>query len=223
MEPFDKVSARANAFGTLGLAQSASSDDIREAWRDIAFEAHPDKNGGDGAALANAKAAYDLLRSEGLAGKGLAGSAAGKPRRPRLRKRVIQLETQDIDACRAMLNTALPHLQDSPDTPADSQDADRLQDADHIPDAVGLHGRNLTYFISAPVCEGANRVALPTSVLAGSKRVKTEILSFQSKDAGTGEVVVPVALATKKFPGARSVRIRFNADQQTQDEYWLAG
>jgi len=216
MEPVEKIMARADALSALGLGQNAGSDDIRDAWRQIAFHAHPDHTDGDCTSFARAKEAYDFLRSEGLTTK---GQAPGKPRRPKLRKRVIELESADIDACRVLLNTALSH---SPEGAAET-DPQKAAEADHVPDAVGFYGRHLTYFVATPVREGANRVALPTSFLASVRRLETEVLSFQSKDAGSGEVVVPDTITARKFPGAKSVRIKFEADQQMRDEFWLAG
>lgn len=142
------------------------------------------------------------------------------PRRPKLRKRVIELESADIDACRVLLNTALAH---SPDGAGVNPYAQSTTEADHVPEAVGFYGRHLTYFVSTPVCEGSNRVALPTSFLASARRMETEVLSFQSNDAGAGEVVVPDTITERKFPGAKSVRIKFDANQQMRDDFWLAG
>ncbi|MCG7519345.1 J domain-containing protein [Ruegeria sp. Ofav3-42] len=214
METAEKIRARTDALFALGLDQSASSDDIRNAWRNIAFHGHPDQADGDCSGFARAKEAYDLLRKEGLTGK---GAGAGKPRRPKLRRRVITLEATDIDACRALLNKALPDRSDE----TEPSNPDQLCKSDHIPDAVGFFGRHVTFFVSTPVYQGANRVALPTSVLAGSRRTETEVLNFQSNNSGGGEVVVPDAITARTFPGAKSVRIRFDADQQMRDEFWL--
>lgn len=217
MEPVEKIVARADALDALGLDQNAGSDDIRDAWRQIAFYAHPDHKDGDSTGFTRAKEAYDFLRREGLTVK---GQATGKPRRPKLRKRIIELEGTDIDACRVLLNTALAH---DPGVDGQSSEEQAASEADHIPDAVGFYGRHLTYFVSTPVCMGSNRVALPTSFLASARRLETEVLSFQSKDTGAGEVVIPDTITARKFPGAKSVRIKFDADQQVRDEFWLAG
>lgn len=217
MEPVERINARADALAALGLDQTAGSDDIREAWRHIAFRAHPDHRNGDCTHFARAKEAYDFLRREGLTS---IGKTTGGPRRPKLRKRVIELETTDIDACRMLLNTALTH---NPDRNKPNPNPQGTSGADHVPDAVGFYGRHLTYFVPTPVQEGSNRVALPTSFLASVRRMKTEVLSFQSKDTGAGEVVIPETIAALKFPGAKSVRIKFDADQQMRDDFWLAG
>ncbi len=222
MEPADKIRARQDALAHLGLDPSANSDDIREAWRHIAFHAHPDHTEGDSSGFANAKAAYDLLRREGMVAKGTAGSAARKPRRPKIRKRVIELDATAIDACRDMLRNVLSQSKESDADPVSSGKGAQSALSDHIPEAVGCNGRHLTYFVTSSVCEGANRVALPTTVLAGCRHAETEVLSFQSKESGAGEVVVPDAIMARKFPGAKSVRIRFESNQRTRDDYCMA-
>ncbi|WP_120631884.1 J domain-containing protein [Ruegeria sp. EL01] len=221
MEPVDKIKARTDALADLGLDANASPDDIRNAWRQIAFHAHPDHKGGDCSDFSRAKVAYDYLRKQGLTVKGAANSAARRPRRPRLKKRIIELAQEDIAACGAMLNPeqALSH---NPGLSDSSPDKKYFSASDHVPEAVGCFGRNLTYFVATSVCEGANRVALPTSVLTNTRHTETEVLSFQSKDMGAGEVVVPDTICESKFPGAKSVRIRFEADQDMRDEFWLA-
>ncbi|WP_299799575.1 J domain-containing protein [uncultured Ruegeria sp.] len=221
MEPVDKINARTDALADLGLAANASPDDIRNAWRQIAFHAHPDHTGGDCADFSRAKVAYDFLRNQGLTVKGAANSAARRPRRPRLKKRMIELAQQDITSCRALLNPeqALSHDSGLRETVPDRE---HFKASDHVPEAIGCYGRNLTYFVTTSVCEGANRVALPTSVLTNNRHMETEVLSFQSKDIGAGEVVVPDTICESKFPGAKSVRIRFEANQDMRDEFWLA-
>ncbi|WP_424831222.1 J domain-containing protein [Ruegeria sp.] len=219
MEPVDKIKARADALEQLGLNQTADAHDIREAWRDIAFHAHPDHTGGDYSGFARAKSAYDFLRKEGLVGKG--SESPAKPRRPKLRKRVIELTEDVLEACRDLLNPN-PALSDQSKDGQGANAPGKDQIADHIPDAIGYFGRDLTYFVKTPVSEGANRVALPTSVLKGARKTETEILTFQSKNSGQGEVVVPDTICARKFPGARSVKIKFDAGQQMRDDYWLA-
>ncbi|WP_298852367.1 J domain-containing protein [uncultured Ruegeria sp.] len=221
MEPVDKVRARTDALADLGLSPCASSREIRDAWRQIAFHSHPDHKDGDSSGFSRAKAAYDFLRQEGLATKGGASSGPPQPRRPRLKKRIIELPQEDIATCKAMLNPdqVLPQMHSTTDV----QPAPDKIVCDHVPDAVGCYGRHLTYFVTTPVNHGANRVALPTTVLTSARHSEAEILSFQSKDTGAGEVVIPDTIRESKFPGAKSVRIRFDADQDIRDQFWLAG
>ncbi|WP_170753299.1 J domain-containing protein [Ruegeria lacuscaerulensis] len=216
MEAVEKIKARTDALFALGLDHNASSNDIRNAWRKIAFSAHPDRADNDCSDFVRAKDAYDLLRQEGLTTK---NPMHGKPKRPKLRKRVIRLKDTEVSACRDLLARALAHSGNI----APTDDGDQIvADSDHIPSAIECFGRNLIYFVKSPVCKGANRVALPTSVLVGFRKTETEVLNFQSKNAGAGEVVVPDAIMARKFPGAKSVRIRFDADQALQDAFELA-
>ncbi|NOD35320.1 MULTISPECIES: J domain-containing protein [unclassified Ruegeria] len=221
MEPVDKVRARTDALADLGLPPSASSREIREAWRQIAFHSHPDHREGDSSGFSRAKAAYDFLRKEGLAKKGGGKAGPTQPRRPHLKKRIIELPQEEISACKAMLSPdqVLSHRHGEDDTPGIPEACV----SDHVPDAVGCYGRHLTYFVTTPVHHGANRVALPTTVLSGARHTEAEILSFQSKDTGAGEVVIPDTIRERKFPGAKSVKIRFDADQDIRDQFWLAG
>ncbi|WP_209504727.1 J domain-containing protein [Ruegeria sp. HKCCSP335] len=221
MEPVDKVRARMDALADLGLNPSANSSEIREAWRHIAFHTHPDHKEGDSSGFSRAKAAYDFLRKEGLATKGGATAGPPQPRRARLKKRIIELPQEDVAACEAMLNPgqALSHM----NAQTGIQPKCGSGVADHVPDAVGCYGRHLTYFVTTPVNQGANRVALPTTVLTSARHTTAEILSFQSSDTGAGEVVIPDTIRERKFPGAKSVRIRFDADQAIRDQFWLAG
>lgn len=213
MEPVDKIQARVDALRALGLDQTATASDIRNAWRDIAFRAHPDRTGGDSVQFAEAKSAFDLLRREGLVTKA-AGPA--RPRRPKLRARLIELAEDALESCRSLLGVggALPH----DDHSAPCRNSEQTN-ADHIPSAVGCRGRDLTFFVATPVCEGKNRVALPTSILTSGRKFEAEILSFQATSSGAGEVVVPDTIRERKFPGAKSVRIRFEADPRMSEAF----
>ena len=47
----------------LGVQAGASIDEITAAWRRLAMEFHPDRQGGDGQKMAEVNAAYDVLRT----------------------------------------------------------------------------------------------------------------------------------------------------------------
>ncbi len=219
MEPTSKTQARTDALRALGLTLDASAAEIRAAWRDIAFHAHPDHTSGDYSGFSKAKTAYDFLRKEGLTAKD--PDAPAMPRRPRLKRRLIDLGDDEIEACRNLLNPdrVLADMSDADET---SCTGSGIAPSDHVPDAIGCFGRDLTFFVATSVCTGSNRVALPTSVLAARRNAETEILSFQSKNAGGGEVVIPDTIRERKFPGARSVKIRFEADQDIRDAFGMA-
>ncbi|WP_170478563.1 J domain-containing protein [Ruegeria arenilitoris] len=220
MEPVDNIKARVEALQALGLSHGANASDIRDAWRDIAFHSHPDHTGGDYSGFSKAKTAYDFLRKEGLTAN--KPDKSSLPRRPQLKKRLIDLDANEIEHCRSMLrpNQVLPHAGNKQRAAEDS-DAQGLASS-HVPEAIGCFGRELTYFVATPVCEGSNRVVLPTSVLASCRKGEPEILTFQSKSTGAGEVVVPDAIRERKFPGAKSVKIRFEADQSSRETFCLA-
>ena len=57
----ERVNALAGAREILGVGHRASVDEIRAAWKRLAFETHPDRNGGTRTAFDRAKAAYALL------------------------------------------------------------------------------------------------------------------------------------------------------------------
>ncbi len=208
MEPIDRIKARASAFEVLGLAHRAGSDEVRAAWRSIVFRAHPDHRHGDGSEFTEAKKAYDFLRAEGLAGKDEDDETSAMPRRPTLQSRVIDLNDEDTRTCHRMLNA-------NPATPQKTA----ISPSNHVPDVIECSGRNLIYHIPTPVTEGANRVALPTSILTVANKKDFEVLTFNSKNSGYGELVVPEPIRQRKFPGAKSVSIRFgsHADHSESD------
>jgi len=61
MSPLERVQARTAALEALGLEGSASSREIRKAWKRVAFETHPDRSAGETAAFLRAKTAFEYL------------------------------------------------------------------------------------------------------------------------------------------------------------------
>lgn len=220
MDPIDRVRARADALAELGVDKNADTEEIRQAWRRIAFEAHPDHGASDTIGFSRAKAAYDLLRAEtreaGLQAMRRAATAA--VRRPAIRTRIVDLTEEERLACAALLSESA----NSAETAA-FEDAIAVRDADviptsmsidtrdHVPGAVSCRGRSLTYCVPSHFRTGLNRIAVPPSVLVNAREDRPKILTFRAPRAGSGEFSVPVEMLSRLFPGARSVSIRFLA------------
>ncbi|SFD02769.1 DnaJ domain-containing protein [Tropicimonas isoalkanivorans] len=207
--------ARAAARELLGVGKFADAVAIRTAWRRAAFKAHPDRNDGEGTSFAQAKAAYELLITdagfvadsnaiaEPVAPAETPQSEPSTPAKPKVVTRLLPLTPEAIDACNAVLlaERAAP----TPGTGA------AVAPAEHVPLAVAVHGRSLTYTFATPLVSGLNRVALPTAVLQDMTMATFEIVTFRSPTSGAGDVLAPDNIRSRQFPGARSVRLRFRA------------
>lgn len=205
MTPIERTRAKASALQALGLGHYAEADEIREAWRQIVFRTHPDRNADGHDEFAQAKAAYDFLRGETPADPD--APSAARPRgagvrpvgRPSITTRTVALKPGDIDRCRALLAAGSD----------DDGETTLHVAADHVPERVQRHGRNLTYIVPAAMARGRNRVALPTALLEDARRVAPAILTFLSAESGAGDYHVPEGVRARHFRGARSVTIRF--------------
>ncbi|SNS78452.1 J domain-containing protein [Tropicimonas sediminicola] len=210
MSPIERVRAKAAASEILGVSSHASLEELRAAWRRAAKVLHPDQDGGDTRRFAQAKAAYDLLSNnepEDLDVAAFARSTRTAParnasvRRPQVAARVSPLSREILEACEAKLKAHGAAEDASAGRPA----------GHHVPHSIARKGREITYRIATPLIAGVNRVALPTSVLGGHRREAPAILQFASQKAGAGEIEVPEAILRQRFPGARSIRISFEA------------
>ena len=211
MTPIERTRAKAEALNTLGLGHYATPTEVRLAWRQIAFRNHPDCNDETQSDFTAAKAAYDFLRSEmGAAlpettSQGGGVSARGV-RRPEITPRTEALAPEAVAHCRALLA--------APADRADETEAGQRPPkaaADHVPTFVERCGRHLTYVVSTPLARGRNRVALPTALLEGTRRLDPTIVSFLSAEAGHGEYRLPESGSARLIRGARSVTIRFGS------------
>jgi hypothetical protein len=214
MTPIERTRAKATALQDLGLSHYAEAEDIREAWRQIVFRTHPDRNAEAHGEFARAKAAYDFLRAEAGGSLGFSEASgqhgghqsAERPRRagirpssrPSITTRTDALAHETMDRCRALL--------DSSNGDAETQ---LSVAADHVPHRVLRHGRHLTYIVQTPLARGRNRVALPTALLEDTRKADLAVLTFLSTDSGAGDYQVPEGVRIRHFRGARSVTIRF--------------
>lgn len=186
---------KADALATLGVSATATEAEVREAWRTLAFKTHPDRCNGSDTDFVRINAAYDVIRRHGHAPM----EAPTRSRRPAIQTRIVDLSPDVATLCRDEL--------------ADQRGkAKNGAAADHVAAAVRRKGRRVTYIIRTPLSEGSNRVALPTGELEDNRKVKPQVVTFASDTAGQGQVIVPDALRESMFPGARSVRILFEAE-----------
>lgn len=185
---------RADALATLELPPDASDEDVRAAWRRLAFEKHPDRGGTGVEDFAKIRAAYEALRV-----------APARPRsvlraRPEVKERFEELDGEVLDICRAVLREAPSRR---------LEDKGRTVVAEHVPAAVAHRGRRLSYIVRTPLAQGLNRIALPAGELEDNRGPRAKIVELAAKRAGWGMVNVPERVCERLFPGARSVSIRF--------------
>ncbi|MEL6801230.1 MAG: DnaJ domain-containing protein [Pseudomonadota bacterium] len=184
---------KVDALQTLGVAASASEAEIREAWRTLAFKTHPDRCNGSDTEFVRINSAYELLRKHGHTPL----ERPTRSRRPSIQTRIVDLSPDVETLCREQLV---------------EEGAVGAGVAEHVASAVRRKGRRLSYIIRTPLSEGSNRVALPTGELEDNRKVKPQVVTFTSDKTGSGQVVVPEGLRETMFPGARSVRILFEAE-----------
>jgi len=214
MTPIERTREKSVALTTQGPGLYANPSELRDAWRRIAFETHPDRNAAAQADFARAKEAYDFLRNEMSAGTE-GGALWGRPRteaqkvatRPAIMARLDRLTVDVVEACRAEFTAEGGPSRVIDLCPGGAQQG--VSTTDHLPMAVHRHGRHLTYIVEATTERGLNRVALPSTLLDGSRKVRPVVVLFDARVAGEGEVKLPESIVADKFPGARGVEIRF--------------
>lgn len=230
MTPIERTRERAAALQALGVGAHAGPDEIRDAWRRIAFERHPDHCGEGHESFARAKAAYDLLKKDHRYSKSPPGEllrSRGRTKatptvpaaRPSVASRISLFGSEDLAECHALLQrqtdlgTAIGacDVQDLSDGAAKGE---AMATTDHVPQSVLRAGRRLTFLVDARLERGANRIALPTALLEDSRKLRPIILTVLSSRAGEAEVSIPDDLAARMFPGARTVGIRFSTDSE---------
>ena len=194
MTPIERVRAKIDAAEVLGVSQHARTGELRAAWQRAARSFHPDRNGGDSRSFVRARAAFEYLAEES-ADEAETRSRAPRPamRRPTIARREMTMDPEEYLECIELLE----------------QEEDR-SDADHVPVEFVQSGRALVFRVSAPLADGLNRVALPTSLIEPHRRGKPTVLKFRARRAGAGLIQVPEALLEQRFPGTRSVTIEFS-------------
>lgn len=202
MTPFERIQAKSAALQTLGLGHYSDAIEIRDAWRRIAFETHPDRASGRRAEFERAKSAYDFLRREMPeaaleAAPDMDAAPAGVATRPRLRTRTERLSPVAAAECRALLDARR------------SERAEAGACQDHVPVEICRRGRHVTYLFTAPLARGENRLAMPANEMGGRRGAGPVLFTLRSATGGAGEVALGEAQRAQLFPGAKSVLLRF--------------
>jgi hypothetical protein len=191
------LNGRADALRALGLMPRASAEDVRQAFRKLAFETHPDRTKGHEDEFARIREAYEMLREGDEK-----GTAA--PSRPSLAPKVSEVSDELMAACRSLLEEGAPAI-------VGPGGAAGERAGDHVPHAIRRQGRVVSYLVPTPLAEGSNRVALPVGDLQDPRRVTSQLVRVTSRHHGPGRVEVPDDVREELFPGARSVSIEFGA------------
>lgn len=192
MTPIERVTAKTNAYATLGLTTACTRSELRSAYRKLAFEMHPDHGKGTADEFRRISEAYKFLNEIIPDAKPLqARPAANSVTRPSLTPTEIQIDEAALRRCRDCL------VEECGD------DA-----AKHIPESVIRNGRALTYIVQARLARGRNRIALPVAGLTDSQAA-TVVLTVASYQLVGDQFSVSDHLCKGLFPGARSVTIRF--------------
>ncbi|WP_413717843.1 J domain-containing protein [Silicimonas sp. MF1-12-2] len=189
MTPIERVSVRSKALATLGLQGNPTKSEVRNVFRRLAFEKHPDKCKGADDEFARISEAYQMLFESAEDDTPKPPSASVS--RPSVRPVEAVFDEQTIALCRALF------------------EGTHEEASHHVATRLYRKGRMLTYFVPTSVLEGQNKVALPTGDLIDSRRVQTRLVDVHSADLAGNIFDVPAKICAEVFPGARSVQIRF--------------
>ena len=196
MTPIERVTAKSRALTTLGLERHVHQGDLKEAFRKLTFEKHPDRASGTTEEFARITDAFRFLSNN--AGKlGIPEAPAAAPARParRVSRPTIQpTETAFDDLAQSECRAAFDGI---------------VSGTIHVASRLYRTGRRLTYYVATPAGPGLNRVAVPTGDLIDSRRVCPVIVTLDSREIFGCVYEVPEAVCAKRFPGARSVSFRF--------------
>jgi hypothetical protein len=210
----------AQARDLLGLRHGASADELRAAWKRIAFETHPDRSKGRSSAFQDAWQAYNLLRQGSQSGPPASTRDEPKPVccasvcRPSIARRVTPLPPAVIEACtQAILyRNAYPGaapLYESIDLDTGRETSGGRSAIGCVPFALEREGRNLKFLFRGPMLKRVNKVAVPTAAFQNRRLVAPKILIFNADKGSIGEINVPAELVPQVVPGANGVALCF--------------
>ena len=192
MTPIERLSEKAQALAVLSLAKSATTADIRTAYKRLVLEKHPDHGNGSADEMSRITQAYQFLKANA---DELGISDAPVPARQTTRRPSIQpTETLFTDDILAECESAL------------SEQTGTMQ---HVSTMLHRLGRKLTYFVPTAPAKGTNDVVVPTGELVDTRRTVPQVVPVDASRISGGVYDVPSDVCSKIFPGARSVKIHF--------------
>ena len=195
MTPIERVSARGRALSTLGLASTASLEEVHSAYRGLARTRHPDLGKTGARDFAEINAAHDYLVKNakllGIAERNHPSHPSVK--RPSVSATEFDLSERELSECKSVLQT--------------KADKDSGQ---HTPVSIRRRGRQITYVVRSALQAGKNLIAVPTGSLVDNRQVLPQIVSVEDTDIRNGAYNVPANICLELFPGAKSVRIQFS-------------
>lgn len=179
---------------TLGVTLGAGLPEIRRAWRQAAFDMHPDR-GGCAKAFAALSEAYQVLR-ETVPGEPTAQRREApvevspqRPKRPSLRKRTEPIRSDAKSRCVEILRALAVQGQ--------------------VATEARRTGRNVSYFFEDPAQEGANHVSVDIGDFIRRDSAKAVHVEVQATSSGQSTIELPEQTLSELFPGARRVRLHF--------------
>ena len=194
MTPIERCSEKTHALSVLGLPKSATTADIRAAYKRLVLEKHPDHGQGSGEEFAAINDAYRFLKAN--ADELGIRDAVARPRRVTSRPEIRPTETRFSDDVLAECASCL------------TGDA---EGAGHVSTMLHRLGRKLTYFVPAAPAQGHNDVVVPTGELVDTRHAMPQVVPVEANQVSAGVYEVPADVCSTLFPGARSVQIRFAA------------
>lgn len=194
MTPIQRISEKSQALDILSLGKTATTADIRAAYKVLVQEKHPDHGRGTSEEFAEINEAYQFLKknAEELGIRDARVTTRTISRRPSIKPTETVFSNDVIAECQSCLD----------------KDAGRAQ---HISTMLHRMGRKLTYFVPSAPANGTNEVVVPTGELVDHRHAVPQVVAVNTNDISAGVYDVPQDLCDELFPGARSVKIRFSA------------
>ena len=194
MTPIERCSEKSHALAVLGLPRTATTADIRAAYKRLVLEKHPDRPDGSSEAFAAINEAYRFLRTH--ADELGIREAVVRPTRVTSRPSIKPTETHFSDEVLAECQSCL---------------TGDVEGTEHVSTMLHRLGRRLTYFVPAAPAKGQNDVVVPTGELVDTRHAVPQVVPVQDNQISAGVYDVPADVCSALFPGARSVQIRFAA------------